>query len=321
VKFWYVAVAFLFIQCGPVSAEGQNCAADYYRTKLPSCVDSMLSQLRQMATSGKAEPNTIIGFLAQLFSTSPAERQRILDAEPSDYVRSVDLMALYRAGLPDDARKFADKNQLSAVLQKLETTRPALLAAVRPSTIPADNDLLIGAYMASGDTTFIDRILGNFSGADDSLVSDAFRMGFMLSKFGPGFGPKGRENIMSPAACAKYQCKADPAKFFRVLTLSSAFWALQSLAQHDNGINKTLAGFVDRDSRLKGLLAAEQAAFGNYVAALAMFAAFGNDHTSTETGQAYEAMSKAASAYENLEPAANVFSHIEALAKSGKKPN
>ena len=66
----------------------------------------------------------MIGFLAQLFAASPAEKQRILDDEPSDYVRSVDLVALYRAGLRDDARKFADKHQLSALLQKLEAGRP-----------------------------------------------------------------------------------------------------------------------------------------------------------------------------------------------------
>jgi hypothetical protein len=292
---------------------------DYYRAKLPACVDSMLSQLRQ-APRSKSAPSTIIGFLAQLFVTSPAEKQRILNDEPSEYLRSIDLVALYRAGLLDDARKFADKYQLSALLQKLETTRPAPLAVVRPSSTPADNDLLIGAYMASGDKVLIARILDNFSSADDGVVSDALRMGLMNSKFGPSLTPKGRENVMAPAACAKYQCKTDPTKFFRAMTLSSAFWALQSLAQQDDGIKTTSAGFF-ADTRLKNLLAAEQAAFGNYVAALAMFAAFKSDEISTEGRQAYEAMSKAALAYENLEPARNVFGHIEGLATSGKKPN
>jgi hypothetical protein len=293
---------------------------DYYRTKRPGCLDSMLTQFRQ-APRSKSDPNTIIGFLAQLFVTSPEEKQRILNDEPSDYVRSLDLVALYRAGLLDDARKFADKIDRSRLLQKLETDQLKPLAMVRPSSTPADNDLLIGAYMASGDAAYIQRILENFSSADDGMVSDGLRMGFMQSKFGPTLVPKERESVTVRAACAKYQCKADPAKLYRLLTLSSAFWALQSLAKNDEGISKTLAGFFEGDTRLKNLLAIEQTGFGNYVTTLAMVAGLKLDPASTEASPAYVAMSKAASAYENLESARNVFGHIEALTKSGRPPN
>ena len=41
---------------------------------------------------------------------------------------------------------------------------------------------------------------------------------------------------MMPAACAKYQCKTDRTKFLRVLTLASAFWALQSLGRQGDRI-------------------------------------------------------------------------------------
>jgi hypothetical protein len=172
--------------------------------------------------------------------------------------------------------------------------------------------------MASGDTALIERILANFSSADDGMVGDAMRLGYMNSKFGPNFTPKGRENVMAPAACAKYQCKVDRAKFLRVLTLASAFWALQSLAQQDDGIRKTFAGFFERDARLKNLRAGEEAAFGNYLTALAVFAAFKPDKASGEVDLTSTAMGKAASAYETLEPAAKVFEHIEAYVKSGK---
>lgn len=187
-----------------------------------------------------------------------------------------------------------------------------------PSTTPADNDLLIGAYMASGDTAFIERILANFSSADDDMAGDAMRLGFMSSKFGPNVTPKGRENVMMPAACARYQCKTDRAQFFRVLTLASAFWALQSLAQQDEGIRKTFDRFFEADARLKHLRAAEGAAFGNYLTAIAVFAAFKPDKASGEVDLTSTAMGKAASAYENLEPAHKVFDHIEAYVKSGK---
>lgn len=317
-KLPWIALALLLLLSRPAAAAGQNCMHDYYRSKPAGCVESILSPFRTEPRS-KSDPSTVIGFLAQLFVMSPAEKQRALKDEPSDYVRSMHLLALYRAGLTDDARTFSDKHQLQALLQKLETNRLAPLATLSPSSTPADNDLLIGAYMASGDTAFIERILANFSSADDGMAGDAMRLGFMSSKFGPNFTPEGRENVMMPAACAKYQCKTDRARFFRVLTLASAFWALQSLGQQDEGIRKTFDRFFEGDARLKNLRAGEGAAFGNYLTALTMAAAFKPDRpSSSDVDQTYASMNKAASAYENLEPAHKVFDHIEAYVKSGK---
>ena len=103
-KFLKIAIALLFIQCVPAGAADQNCMANYYRAKLPACVDNTLSQLRQAGS--KSDPGAVIGFLAQIFSTSPEEKRRILGAEPSQQIQSVDLVALYRVGLYDDARKI-----------------------------------------------------------------------------------------------------------------------------------------------------------------------------------------------------------------------
>uniref|UniRef100_Q07H68 Uncharacterized protein n=1 Tax=Rhodopseudomonas palustris (strain BisA53) TaxID=316055 RepID=Q07H68_RHOP5 len=319
-KILYVAIAVLLIQCCPAAAANQDCMSDYYRNKPPGCIDNMLQQLRQLPPGSKADPSTMIGFLAWLFRASPVEKQRILNDESSDYVRSVDLVALYRADLPDEARKFADKYHLSAMFQKLETTRPAPLATVKPTSAPTDNDLLIGAYMASGDTTLIQRILQNFSSADDGMVSDAMRMGYMNSKFGPNLTPTGRDNVMAPAACAKYQCKTDLARMLRVLTLSSAFWALQSLAQRDDGVNTTFNGFFAGDPRLKNLLIGEQAAFGNYLTTLVTLAAL-KPNPGSEASTAYTSMSKAALAYENLEPSQTMFGHIQGVGKPAQSAN
>ena len=67
-----------------------------------------------------------------------------------------------------------------------------------------------------------------------------------------------------------------------MLTLASAFWALQSLGQQDEGIRKTFDRFFEGDARLKNLRAAEGAAFGNYLTAIAVFAAFKPDKSSGE---------------------------------------
>jgi hypothetical protein len=263
----------------------------------------------------------LIGFLAQLFVTSSEEKERVLRAESSEYLRWLYLVALYRAGLFDDAENFARKYSMFPGLRNLEILRPTPLAEVRPSSAPADNDLLIGAYMASGDTVFIERILENFSSADDSLVSDGLRMGFMQYKFGPTFVPRERESVTAAAACEKYQCKANPAKLYRLLTLSTAIWAMQALGKNDEGIRKTFADFFERNKRLKDVLMAERTALGNYITTLIVVDTLKNDHVSKEADQAYAATTKSVSAYETLGSARDAFAPIETLVRSGKKPN
>jgi hypothetical protein len=287
----------------------------YYRTKSPGCVDDVLAQLRQMAASGRAEPNTIIGFLAEVFQTSPQERAHALKAEPSDYVRSIDLFSLYQAGLPDDARSFAAANNLSALSEKLLARHIVPLETLRPSSIPAENDMLIGAYMASGNADFIHRILDNYSSADDGMASDGLRIGFMMSKFGPNLTPKGRDSVMIHSVCTKYQCQIEQTKFLRVMTLATALWSLQSLSQNDEGIKKALSEFFTHDPRLKALFLTEQAAFGNYLAAIVFTTAFKDNHATADRERPYAEMSKSASIYENLGLAKDAFAPFTTLKK------
>ena len=289
--------------------------AHHYREKSQSCVDEILTELKQTPPGNQGQPTTAVGFLAQLFKDSPQERERILKAESSNYVKSVELLSLYIAGLPDEAQKFAAENYLSVVSAKMHASNPTTLEALRPSSTPGDNDMLIGAYMASGNAGTIQRILENYSSADDAMVSDAFRMGFMMSKFGTGLAPKGRDPVMMQAACNKYQCKMDQLKFFRVLTLATAIWSLQSLANQDDGIKTTLSDFLAHDSRLKVLFATEQTAFGNYLAAIVVVSGLKSDHTGAEAQRGYAAMSESASIYENLGSAKDAFAPFANLKK------
>jgi hypothetical protein len=230
-------------------------------------------------------------------------------------VKSVDVISLYRAGLPDEAQKFAAANNLAGLSDRLRAARLPSLDAVRPSSTPADNDLLIGAYMASGNTALVQRVLDNYSGADDGMVSDGLRIGFMMSKFGPGLAPKGRDSVMIKVACTKYDCKTDQTKFLRVMTLGTAIWSLQSLSAQDDGIKKALSEFFSRDARLKNLFATEQAAFGNYMTAIVLVSTFQKDRAGAAQDQAYEQMSKSASAYENLGSGKDAFEPFKNLGK------
>ena len=92
-----LSLALLLSLCPEMAMSvGQECMASYYRTKSPACVDGLLTEFRQAPRAG-SDPNTVIGFLAELFRSSPQERDRILSAEPSDYFKSVHLVSLYRA--------------------------------------------------------------------------------------------------------------------------------------------------------------------------------------------------------------------------------
>src|SRR5947209_13643127 len=206
------ALALLCLLSAVDAASAQQCMPGYYREKSSACVDQVLAQFRQMPPNPRSEPSNMIGFLAGIFRDSAQERERILKAESSNYVKSVMLLSLYRAGLPDDAQKFAASNDLAALSEKLRGMRLVALDAVKPSSLPGDNDLLIGAYMALGNTKLIQRILDNYSSADDAMAADGFRIGLMMSKFGPGLAPKGRNAVTMQAACEKYRCKEDQTK-------------------------------------------------------------------------------------------------------------
>jgi hypothetical protein len=310
------ALALTLLTFSPGAAfAGAECMTGYYCTKSPACLDDILAQLGKMPPNPRSEPSTIIGFLAQIFRASALERQRILTAELSGNVKSAVLISLYRADLVEDAKKFAAANNLSTPPENVRITRLAPLDAVKSSSVPGDNDLLIGAYMASGNAALIQRILENYSSADDAMASDGFRMGLMMSKFGPGLAPKGRNPVTPQAACAKYQCKEDQTKFLRVMTLATALWSLQSLSGQDDGIKKTLSDFFGRDTRLKTLFTTEQTAFGNYVAAIAIVAAFKDDHAAADREQAYAAMDESASIYESLGSAKAAFAPMMNLKK------
>jgi hypothetical protein len=293
----------------------QQCMTSYYRTKSPACLDEVLGQIRQMPANTRAEPSATVGFLAEIFRSSAPERERTLKSELADNAKSIVLNSLYRAGLPQEAQKFAAASNLAVPPENLRATRLIALDAVRPSSIPADNDLLIGAYMASGDTDVIRRILANYSSADDAMAGDGFRVGLMMSKFGPGLAPKGRNPVTVQAACAKYRCKEDQTGLLRMMTLGTAFWSLQSLSGQDEGIKKTLSDFIEGDPRLKGFFTAEQTAFGNYVAAIALVTAFADDHKEADRAQMYEQMDKSASIYENLGSPKDAFAPFTNLKK------
>ena len=209
------------------------------------------------------------------------------------------------------AKNVAASTGNTALYDKLATTPP--LPALRPSTSPGDNDLLIGGYMASGDVRLIRNILENFSTADDSMAADAIRFGLLSSKFGAALAPAGREKRIAAALCDKYACKTDPAKLYRVVTLGTAYWALQSIGQQDERVKSAFTEFFDKTPRLKAILAQEKLGFANYLVAASLEAGLkqgASPYQQASLGTIEEALSK----YESLGAASSVVEAMEKLA-------
>ncbi len=268
-----LALFFLFPVVG--LAADNDCYATFYQTKNTQCVDSLVESLESSVSANPSagDSQAAVGFLAELFRAYPQEKERVLHMKTSARTKSIFIAALYRAGLKEEAKEYAGKNDGAEVFGRYQESNAPALKQIKPVSMPGDNDLMIGAYMASGDAGYIKRILENFSAASDGMVSDALRLSLMQAKFGPGMGPPGREKTLMLTACEKYQCKANMNDLMRIMTLSSAFWALQSLSLKDEGIKKTFIDFFESDPRLKRLVFQEENAFANYMTTLMAYAA------------------------------------------------
>jgi hypothetical protein len=275
-----LAVMLLLALPGPShAADGSNCHLTFYQTKDIDCIDATI---HEVAKSGRRDNPALVGFFAEIFNNLPNEKARLLGQDVPPTVKAIFVEGLFEADLKEDAQTYANANGFAVAYNNLRNSGLAPLKQLRPVANARHNDVLIGAYMASGNTEYIKRILENFSSADDGMAADALRLAMMQSKFGPTLAPQGREKVIVQAACEKYDCKKDMRAMMRAMTLSSGFWAIRSLSQQDTGVKKTFAEFFDGDPRLKQILIVENTAFGNYLTSLALFAAI-KDKPNIET--------------------------------------
>ena len=296
-----LAVA-LSASAGVAQTPANDCAFTYYRDKSETCLDETLAALRD-ATSVKPEINSaMVGFLAGVIKSTPTKEAKILAAVGPPTMKTAILMALERAGRDEAARSFARTENLQAALAGIESERPPRLDEVKPRSAAADNDLLIGAFMATGDPAYIKAILGNFTAATDDQIRDAVRVALMQASFGE-HDPRGGYRRLARVVCGKYQCRRDLSTFSRVMTLSAAYWALGSLAAKDETIRKTRQAFLDADPRVKGIEQSEQDAFAAYVERLSAWTADKNDPDSADEAKSEDAL---LSGYENLGPTWNL---------------
>lgn len=286
---------FLSLPTTAIAKEDTTCDPNFiYKTKNTKCIDNVIAKLDNTKADTNKNPDIhaniegMVGLLAVIFNDMPEELERLLAQESNQYKKSVYVESLYRAGLLERARTYADTNNLSDYFKLYAKYNLPAIKTVKPEFNPSDNDLLIGAYMASGNIKYIESILENYKSADENMVGIAFRMAFMINKFGKDLTPEGRDKSMIVAICKKYECKTNPKDFLRVSTLSSAIWALQSLSKQDEGIKKTLGSFFSNNVKIKQTYINEQTAFSNYMTGLIAFAAIKDNKNINESLAIYE---------------------------------
>ena len=294
-----VIATFWLVPSAGFAQASAECMSTYYQSHDPSCLDAIMAWLN--GEPKKAGAPNVIGFFAALASTTPDEFQRIAGQSGSEGVKALMLSALISAGKRNEASAFAHQNGFESNISRVPETAYSFLEKMSPRYAPAENDILIGAYMATGDGNYIKRILENFKTTDDRMASDGMRFGLMSSKFGPSLAPKQRPTIRPVAAlCDKHQCKTAKEPFLRLITLGSAIWALQSLGSKDAGVRTAFSDFFAADQRLGALLKVEQTALNNYVLTLVAAAAIKDQPAIERSLQIYETFGPASEATEAL---------------------
>ena len=134
-----------------------------YKNKSPECIYTFVQIVEEVKLNGKSKypiyvnNEVVIGALAIIFNEMPQERQKILAEDKynkynSDngynFVKSIFIQALYVANLTDEAKIYADNNYPHNLRQPYAEP----LDTIKVVQNPIDNDVLIGAFLASGDT-------------------------------------------------------------------------------------------------------------------------------------------------------------------------
>lgn len=106
----FAIVAALIGAARQAFAQSDDCMSVFYRTKDAACLDGLVASLDR-APAG-VENGAIIGFFAALFDSSPEMRRKLLDAVHSSRAADTYFIALSKAGLTDEARRFASARGL-----------------------------------------------------------------------------------------------------------------------------------------------------------------------------------------------------------------
>jgi hypothetical protein len=274
-----------------------------------SCLENVAKALKANQTD---DGETIVGFMAETLRSAPEARAiySIPDLQPrakASLARAFDLLgehnnlrgffsALFGGGGEEDG----DSAEASAAKPDLDT----LVSHDDVNT----NDLLIGAFMASGNQDHLARILRNYDTADDQMTADALREGMLLLRYWthPTQVDRTPVKTMLKLGCDRYGCKPRTHSEGRLMTLSTAYWAFFKHSAKDDGFRDAMNVYRARHLQFALAEAQERAAADNYASLSIAYATRKDDLT----------LAKAFDAYESFRPLSEVLPRFTLLAKA-----
>lgn len=252
------------------TAQPGSCLFTHFKVKSPDCADQVLG-LSASLSPGAFDPGMPpIGFLAEVFLRSPTERARILAAPDRPGSGVFILTALLRAGLTEEAGRFAADAKLQSLFERMRALPMATLPEITAAgTVAAkDTEFLVGAYGASGNRRYLDLILTAFDGADEQTTGIGLRLGLLAAKWGAAVAPAGHRSKIFQNFCTRVGCKAKQPEAMRILGITAAYGAVSTIARDDPNTQKALDAAFAKRKALKAILAQEQAYLTNYDMAL-----------------------------------------------------
>lgn len=265
-----LALTSLIGQAEAQTAQPGACLFTHFKTKSPACADEVLG-LSASVSPGAFDPGMPpIGFLAEVFLRSPTERARILAAPDRPGSGVFILTALLRAGLAEEAGRFAADAKLQSLFERMRALQMATLPEITATGTAAskDTEFLAGAYGASGSRRYLDLILAAFDGADERDAAIGLRLGLLTAKWGAAVAPTGHRSQILRNFCTQVDCKAKQPDAMRILGLMAAYGTVSTIAREDAETKKVLDAAFAKRKALKDILAAEQAYLTNYGTAL-----------------------------------------------------
>ncbi|WP_157059374.1 hypothetical protein [Bathymodiolus septemdierum thioautotrophic gill symbiont] len=206
-----------------------------------------------------------IGFLSGIFKKYPKIRKEILNKSTSKFVQGAFLISLYRANIPNEAEKYAASN-LSEKWSNYYKTRILSLEEVIPRDTPSENDLLLGAFAATGTKQYIYNMLYYFEKENIEKITDAIKVGLLIEKFGPEMTPKkGYKTKITSAFVKKYNAKNDIKSYLHLMTMGVAIWSIRSNMKKDDNLKKLFEDFLSKNKILKPILKSEINYLSNYI--------------------------------------------------------
>lgn len=288
-NFFIVVLILFFTSCGGrANPEKMKCMNTFYQTKDYACVKNIISQLD--TTRNEKELDSLTNYMGAVFKHYPEFKEKALSEKVSLRTKAVFLGDLHIAGLAEEAKKYATENKLETILEAYKTKRVKTLDQIKTPYTPTENDILISGFLVSGETDYIKRLLNSYKNLTFDELSYAVRMGLLTTKFGSTMAPKGRKSDIIQTLCTKYNCKSDPKKFMQIMSVSSAHWALNSLAEKHEKIKNTMVDFYEQNKKISEIVYKENVMLSNYMVLIIASTAIQNN----------EAINQLMSDYENL---------------------